>query len=88
MKQQFQYPCNAPPPPLFRLLLAETLPRDETKARQGLILSDGLQAINFTYFDNDGIVHKSWDSDSEEFNGLAAIWGEIVKKKRLSFFQK
>jgi len=43
--------------------------KDETEARQGLILSDGLQAINFTYFDNDGNVHESWDSDSEEFNG-------------------
>ena len=43
--------------------------KDETEARQGLILSDGLQAINFTYFDDDGNVHESWDSDSEEFNG-------------------
>ncbi|MEJ2268982.1 MAG: hypothetical protein P8Y04_04310 [Desulfobulbaceae bacterium] len=42
---------------------------DETETKQGLTLSDGLQAINFTYFDNDGMVHKSWDSDSEEFNG-------------------
>jgi hypothetical protein len=42
---------------------------DETETKRGLTLSDGLQAINFTYFDNDGIVHESWDSDSEEFNG-------------------
>ena len=42
---------------------------DETEEREGLELSDGLQAINFTYFDDDGVVHESWDSDSEELSG-------------------
>lgn len=39
---------------------------DETGAKAGLVLADGLQAINFTYFDDDGGEHESWDSDSEE----------------------
>jgi general secretion pathway protein J len=42
---------------------------DETETRQGLVLSDGLQAINFTYFDDEGEEHESWDSESEEFHG-------------------
>ena len=42
---------------------------DETEGREGLVLSDGLQAINFTYFDDDGVVHETWDSDSEELSG-------------------
>jgi prepilin-type N-terminal cleavage/methylation domain-containing protein len=42
---------------------------DETEDRVGLTLSDGLQAINFTYFDDAGEPYESWDSDSEEFAG-------------------
>ncbi|KPK25969.1 MAG: hypothetical protein AMJ61_10300 [Desulfobacterales bacterium SG8_35_2] len=42
---------------------------EETEQREGLVLSDGLQSIKFTYFDDDGGVHESWDSDSEEFSG-------------------
>ncbi len=42
---------------------------DETEEREGLVLSDGLQAINFTYFDADGELYESWDSDSGDFNG-------------------
>jgi prepilin-type N-terminal cleavage/methylation domain-containing protein len=42
---------------------------DETEEREELVLSDGLQAINFTYFDDDGVVHETWDSDSEELSG-------------------
>ncbi len=42
---------------------------DESEEREGLTLCDGLQAINFTYFDNDGEPHESWDSDSEESGG-------------------
>jgi len=42
---------------------------DDTEESEGLILCDGLQAINFTYFDADGEVHDSWDSDSEDFDG-------------------
>lgn len=42
---------------------------DDTEASNGLIVSDGLQAINFTYFDDDGEAHESWDSDSEQFRG-------------------
>ena len=42
---------------------------DETDAKLGLVLCDGLQAINFSYFDDKGTVHESWDSDSDEFNG-------------------
>ena len=43
--------------------------KDETEVRGGLVLSDGLQAINFVYFDDDGGVHESWDSESDEFSG-------------------
>lgn len=43
---------------------------DVTEEREGLILCDGLQAINFSYFDADGEQHDSWDSESEERAGL------------------
>jgi len=42
---------------------------DVSETKEGLILSDGLQAINFTYFDEDGELHESWDSDSDESSG-------------------
>ncbi|KPJ99581.1 MAG: hypothetical protein AMJ60_04595 [Desulfobacterales bacterium SG8_35] len=42
---------------------------DETQEKAGLVLSDGLQAVNFTYFDDDGEPHENWDSDKEEFGG-------------------
>ena len=42
----------------------------DTEDGEGLVLCDGLQAINFTYFDADGDEHDSWDSDSEEFDGF------------------
>ena len=35
----------------------------------GLVLSDGLQAVNFIYFDDDENSQEQWDSDSEESNG-------------------
>jgi prepilin-type N-terminal cleavage/methylation domain-containing protein len=40
---------------------------DEAEAREGLVVTDGLQAINITYLDDDGERHESWDSDSDEF---------------------
>lgn len=40
---------------------------DETDARGGLVLADGLQAVNYTYFDGNGDAHESWDSDSGQF---------------------
>ena len=40
---------------------------DEPEAKQGLVVTDGLQAINFAYFDDKSEVHQSWDSESEEF---------------------
>jgi len=43
---------------------------DETEERPGLTLCDGLQSIKFTYFDDDGESHESWDSDSEELLGV------------------
>ena len=42
---------------------------DETEEKGGLVLSDGLQAVNFIYYDDDGNDHEQWDSDSEEFKG-------------------
>jgi len=42
---------------------------DEVEERDGLIVSDGLHAINLTYFDDDGEAHDNWDSDSDEFGG-------------------
>jgi len=41
---------------------------DETEAREGLVLADGLQSINFIYYDDDGEPHESWDSDGEGFD--------------------
>ena len=43
---------------------------DESEEREGLTLCDGLQAVTFTYFDNDGESHESWDSDSEDLGGV------------------
>jgi len=55
---------------------------DESEDREGLTLSDGLQAINFTYFDNDGEPHESWDSNSEDFGkrlpGMVSITLEFL----------
>jgi prepilin-type N-terminal cleavage/methylation domain-containing protein len=42
---------------------------DEPEEIAAVLLCDGLQAINFTYFDADGVAHDSWDSDSEEYDG-------------------
>jgi general secretion pathway protein J len=42
---------------------------DETGARPGIVLSDGLQAVNFTYFDDNGEEHENWDSESDQFSG-------------------
>jgi len=42
---------------------------DETEKNDALVLSDGLQAINFIYFDDDENSQEKWDSDSEEFSG-------------------
>jgi prepilin-type N-terminal cleavage/methylation domain-containing protein len=41
---------------------------DENDEKEGLVLCDGLQAINYTYFDADGDVHDSWDSASDDFD--------------------
>jgi general secretion pathway protein J len=46
---------------------------DESNERGGMNLCDGLQAITFTYFDDDGEPHESWDSDSEEFDGALPL---------------
>ena len=43
---------------------------DESEERPGLTLCDGLQSIKFTYFDDDGEPHESWDSESEDFAGI------------------
>jgi prepilin-type N-terminal cleavage/methylation domain-containing protein len=42
---------------------------DENQIREGLVLADGLQAVNFTYFDENSELHESWDTDSEEYKG-------------------
>lgn len=42
---------------------------DESRVREGMDLLDGLQAINFTYFDDNGEVHDSWNSVSGEYRG-------------------
>jgi prepilin-type N-terminal cleavage/methylation domain-containing protein len=41
----------------------------ETEEREGMVLSDGLKAVNFIFYDDDGNTHDQWDSDSEEFKG-------------------
>jgi len=40
---------------------------DDTEQRQGLVLADGLYAVNFDYVDDRGEQHENWDSESEEF---------------------
>ncbi|MGW8287529.1 MAG: type II secretion system protein GspJ [Desulfobulbales bacterium] len=42
---------------------------DKNEDKGGLVLTDGLQAVNFVYYDDDGNTHEQWDSDSEEFKG-------------------
>jgi len=42
---------------------------DEAEEREGLVLSDGLQSVNFTFFDDEGNSHDSWDSESDKFGG-------------------
>ena len=42
---------------------------DKAEEKGGLILADGLQSVNFVYYDDDGNTHEQWDSDSEEFKG-------------------
>ena len=39
-------------------------------ANEGLILSDGLQSVYFTYFDADGEAYETWDSESDEFKDM------------------
>ena len=42
---------------------------DNTEAKEGLVLADGLQAVNFAYFDLEGEEYESWDSAGSQFNG-------------------
>ena len=42
---------------------------DEADEREGLVLSDGLQSINFSYYDDDGEAQESWNSGSADFGG-------------------
>ncbi|MDX1775188.1 MAG: prepilin-type N-terminal cleavage/methylation domain-containing protein [Desulfobulbales bacterium] len=42
---------------------------DISEEKEGLPLSDGLQSINFIYFDDAGDPHDNWDSESEDFAG-------------------
>jgi general secretion pathway protein J len=42
---------------------------DTAEENNGLVLSDGLQVITFTYLDDEGESHENWDSDSDEFRG-------------------
>lgn len=42
---------------------------DNAEERAGLVLSSGLKNVNFTYFDEDGESHESWDSDDEQSGG-------------------
>jgi len=42
---------------------------DETEERDGLVLSDGLVSVNFTYFNEAGEVYESWNSDDKQFGG-------------------
>lgn len=42
---------------------------EEIDDRGGLVLSDGLQAFNLVYFDDQNNSHEQWDSDGEEFRG-------------------
>lgn len=50
----------------------------------GLILCEGIHALDFTYYDDEGRAHDSWDSTREEFKGrlpmMVTILLEFVNK--------
>jgi general secretion pathway protein J len=51
----------------------------------GLILCDGLHAIDFIYYDDEGREHDRWDSTNEEFKDrlptMVSIILEFVNKR-------
>jgi hypothetical protein len=51
---------------------------EESAVSVGLPLCDGLQAIAFTYFNDDGEPYESWDSDSEEFDGALPLMVSVA----------
>ena len=44
----------------------------------GLILCDGLHAVNFTYYDDEGRGYDRWDSTNEEFKNRLPVRVSIV----------
>ena len=44
----------------------------------GLILCDGLHAVNFTYYDDEGRGYDRWDSTNEEFKDRLPVMVSIV----------
>lgn len=42
---------------------------DDTELQGGLILCDGLQAVSFTFYDEEGEQYDSWDSGSKNIKG-------------------
>jgi len=42
---------------------------DDTDFKEGILLCDGLQAVNFEFFDEEGEQYDTWDSGSEDFKG-------------------
>ncbi len=70
------------------LLYRTDTPRLEEGPEQGtggLILCDGLQAVNFIYYDDQGREHDRWDSTNEEFKdrlpAMVSIILEFVNKR-------
>ena len=62
---------------LYRLDIPGFLEQPEEKGG-GLILCDGLHAVGFTYYDDEGRVYDGWDSSNEEFKDRLPVMVSIV----------
>ena len=60
---------------------------DDTELKEGLLLCDGLQAVSFTYYDEEGEQYDSWDSESKNFKGrlprVVSIGLEFINDENL-----
>ncbi len=65
---------------VFALYRSDTPSLEEApeKGAGGLILCDGLHAVNFTYYDDEGRGYDRWDSANEEFKDKLPVMVSIV----------
>ena len=72
---------------VFLLYRSDTPGFEEAPERGtgGLLLCDGLHAVNFTYYDDEGREYDRWDSTNEEFKDrlpdMVSIGLEVVDKR-------